>query len=218
MAQITGEHRSFMEKEFQKLTEAVKINVHLPAGKCETCDELKELINEIAEATDHIQVSFIEEDSAEDGGYNYIVDRLPAVAVLDKEGKSRNIIFYGLPTVNIFNSLIAMISMQSTGSVDLDEETTAKVKELEGAEIQLFVTLNTPKASETISVASAFSMLNEGIHTSVIELIEFPEMAERYQVLGVPKTIVNEEIKFTGSYSSKELLEIIVNKISDVEI
>lgn len=218
MAQITGEHRSFMEKEFQKLTEAVKINVHLPAGKCESCDELKELINEIAEATDHIQVSFIEEDSAEDGGYNYIVDRLPALAVLDKEGNSRNIIYYGIPSMNIFNSLISLITMQSTGSIDLDEEAMAKVKEMEGAEIQLFVTLNTPRASETIDVTSRFAMLNDGIHTSVVELIEFPEMAERYQVLGVPKTIVNEEIKFTGAYTATELLEIIANKISDVEV
>ncbi|MGA1821294.1 MAG: thioredoxin family protein [Thermoplasmatota archaeon] len=218
MAQITGEHRSFMEKEFQKMSEAVKINVHLPAGKCETCDELKELINEIAEATDHLQVSFIEEDSAEDGGYNYIVDRLPAVAVLDKEGKSRNIIYYGLPSANLFHSLISLITMQSTGNVDMDEENIEKVKGLEGAEIQLFVTPNTPKASETIDVASRFAMLNDEIHTSVIELIEFPEMAERYQVLGVPKTIVNEEIKFTGAYDAGELLEIIINKISDVEV
>ncbi len=47
--------------------------------------------------------------------------------------------------------------------------------------------------------AHAFAMANPHISASVVEVEEFPELAQRYRVMGVPKTVINETAEFTGA-------------------
>lgn len=37
------------------------------------------------------------------------------------------------------------------------------------------------------------------VTADVIEVSEFPPLAERYQVYGVPKTVINESVQFEGA-------------------
>lgn len=37
------------------------------------------------------------------------------------------------------------------------------------------------------------------ITADVIEVTEFPEMAQRYQIFGVPKTVINDQVQFEGA-------------------
>ena len=37
------------------------------------------------------------------------------------------------------------------------------------------------------------------IVADVIEVAEFPEVAQRYRVFGVPKTVINERVSFDGA-------------------
>lgn len=39
-----------------------------------------------------------------------------------------------------------------------------------------------------------------------IEAQEFPDLAARYQVMGVPKTIVNETVEFVGAVPEDEFV------------
>lgn len=45
------------------------------------------------------------------------------------------------------------------------------------------------------------------VRADVIEISEFPELALRYGVVGVPMTVVNEGIRLKGSLSEVNLLE-----------
>ena len=40
---------------------------------------------------------------------------------------------------------------------------------------------------------------NAHITADVIEITEFPEMAQRYQIFGVPKTVINDQVEFEGA-------------------
>ncbi len=40
---------------------------------------------------------------------------------------------------------------------------------------------------------------SEMVTADVIEVSEFPHLAERYQVYGVPKTVINESMQFEGA-------------------
>ncbi len=37
------------------------------------------------------------------------------------------------------------------------------------------------------------------VTADVIEVSEFPQLGERYQVYGVPKTVINEAVQFEGA-------------------
>jgi predicted DsbA family dithiol-disulfide isomerase len=39
---------------------------------------------------------------------------------------------------------------------------------------------------------------NPNIRADMVEVSEYPDLAQRYQVYGVPLTVVNEQIRFEG--------------------
>jgi alkyl hydroperoxide reductase subunit AhpF len=48
---------------------------------------------------------------------------------------------------------------------------------------------------------------NPRIKADVIEASEFPQLSQRYRVVSVPKTIVNEKTEFVGSLPAQQILQ-----------
>ncbi len=48
-------------------------------------------------------------------------------------------------------------------------------------------------------LAHQLAIENEHITGDVIEVSEFIDLAQRYQVQGVPKTVINDKVEFVGS-------------------
>jgi predicted DsbA family dithiol-disulfide isomerase len=44
------------------------------------------------------------------------------------------------------------------------------------------------------------------VSADVIEAMEFPDLARRYQVRGVPKIVINDRIEFVGAQPESEFL------------
>ncbi len=48
----------------------------------------------------------------------------------------------------------------------------------------------------------------------MVEAIEFPHLAQRYAVSGVPKTVINEETSFVGAMPEEMVLDYVRQVIS----
>ena len=51
------------------------------------------------------------------------------------------------------------------------------------------------------------AFLNPAITAAAVEASEFPDLARRYRVTGVPKTIVNDEIEILGALPPDAFIE-----------
>ncbi len=51
------------------------------------------------------------------------------------------------------------------------------------------------------------------IRTDVVEISEFPRLAQRYQVRAVPTTVFNEQVLVTGAMNEETLLEQILKVV-----
>jgi predicted DsbA family dithiol-disulfide isomerase len=49
------------------------------------------------------------------------------------------------------------------------------------------------------SLAHKLAIANAHITADVVEVSEFPELAQRYSIYGVPKTVINETVQFEGA-------------------
>ena len=56
-------------------------------------------------------------------------------------------------------------------------------------------------------MAHQFAIENEHISADVVEVSEFIDMAQRYRVQGVPKTVVNDRIEMMGALSEPRFLQ-----------
>jgi hypothetical protein len=59
---------------------------------------------------------------------------------------------------------------------------------------------------------------NANIRAYAIEATEFPDLARRYQVTGVPKTIVDEEIEILGALPEGAFVEQALGKFTKFTI
>ena len=56
-------------------------------------------------------------------------------------------------------------------------------------------------------MAHQFAIENEHITADVIEVSEFIDLAQRYRVQGVPKTVVNDRIEVMGAVPESRFLQ-----------
>ncbi len=52
------------------------------------------------------------------------------------------------------------------------------------------------------------------VTADVVEASEFPEMVQRYQVSGVPKTVINDKVEFVGAQPEDAFLQEVLRAVS----
>ncbi len=66
-------------------------------------------------------------------------------------------------------------------------------------------------------LAHQFAMENELIKADCIEAIEFPDLAQKYSVYAVPRTVINESAFVEGSLPENFFLESILKTLETAE-
>ena len=56
-------------------------------------------------------------------------------------------------------------------------------------------------------LAHAIAIENTNVKADVVEVSEFPSLAQLYTVRSVPQTVINEVIRFTGALSEPEFID-----------
>jgi hypothetical protein len=64
-----------------------------------------------------------------------------------------------------------------------------------------------------VRLAHQFAMENELIKADCIESIEFPDLAQKYSVYAVPRTIINESAFIEGSMPESFFLEKVLQSV-----
>lgn len=57
-----------------------------------------------------------------------------------------------------------------------------------------------------MSLAHQFAMETPQIKADMVEVSEFPQLGVKYNVMGVPKIVINENIELVGLQPEEELL------------
>ncbi|MBM3449901.1 MAG: hypothetical protein FJX78_02755 [Armatimonadetes bacterium] len=52
------------------------------------------------------------------------------------------------------------------------------------------------------------------IRTDVVEVSEYPELVERYQIRGVPRMIVNESVSFEGAVPEAKFIDAVMRAVA----
>jgi protein-disulfide isomerase len=52
-------------------------------------------------------------------------------------------------------------------------------------------------------------MENQNIRADMVEINEFPQLAIKYNVMGVPKTVINETVELVGLQPEEQLLRLV---------
>ena len=175
---------------------------------CQYCKPTRQMLEELAALTDKISLRqhIFEED--EEAVAQYQVERIPAIVL--HVGDRRWLKYYGSPGGHEFVPLVETIVDISRGTNHLSDKTRKRLRKLKkDARIQVFVTPACPHCPQMARLAYQVALESPHISAEVIEANEFPELSQRYQVRGVPTTIIDEKMSFAGSVPDDLLVDTI---------
>jgi predicted DsbA family dithiol-disulfide isomerase len=55
------------------------------------------------------------------------------------------------------------------------------------------------------------------VRAECIEATEFPELSQRYQVMAVPKIVINDKVQFEGALPEKDFLDAVLRAVNGKE-
>ena len=198
---LPDDKKDVLKKDFlEKMVDPVKIVVFTQEIECRFCSDTRRLAQEIATLDEKITTEIY--DFMADGAKakEYGIDKIPALAIMGR--KDYGVRIYGIPYGYELQTLIEAVLNVSKGKTDLSDKTKQILTDVKTpVHIQVFVTLTCPHCPAAAAVAHKLAIESDMVKADVIETSEFPDLAMKYNVIGVPKIIINETIEFVGAFN-----------------
>ena len=87
-----------------------------------------------------------------------------------------------------------------SGGGELAPDLAGRLAELESeVDVMVFVTPTCPYCPRAASLANRMALASPHVRSLVVEANEYPELSDRYEVQGVPRTVVNRSGAFVGA-------------------
>lgn len=218
MPLLQDEDRQYLEESFAALTRDVTLTVVArepsrlvtpgePRPMHDASSELKQITSEVAAVSARLRLEQIDPADDEERARALVGDRLPAVVFSSERSKGK-LRFYGLPAGYEMSTMVATILDLGGAEPVLPDEIVERMGALgRDVHIQVFVTPSCPHCPPMARAAFQLAAASERITADVVEVQEFPDLARKYQIRGVPMTVVNESKTLLGAVPPQELLD-----------
>jgi glutaredoxin-like protein len=207
MALIGKDDRTEIDRLFRsRLAGEVSIVLFTSKRDCLYCAQTRQLLEEIASLTYKVKLEVLDTDEEVARAGEMEVELAPTTVVIASNGAKLH--YVGMPAGRQLKSLVEDIVDASRGGAEMDEETRGTIRRVsKPTVIKVFVTPVCPYSPLVVRSAHKFALENPMIRAFMIETVEFPELAKKYNVVGVPRTVINDKIGFDGAPTEKAFAE-----------
>ncbi len=207
MALISDKDKDFIKETFaDRLRSDVTVLFFTQEHECMYCRETREFVEELTALSDKLHLETYDLVNDAEVAEAHGIDKIPAIKLIGEV--DHGVRYFGMPMGYEFTVIVEDIIDVSWGTSNMDPETMGNVLPIEDkTHIQVFVSPTCPYCPQMVRAAHKFAILNPSITADMVEMTEFPHLVQKYDVMGVPKTIVNEEFSIEGAYPEKAFSE-----------
>ena len=188
----------FVAQILNNIPNPVKVIFFTSEMECPHCADQEEILKVIASLSPKIELQAYDFIKNKKEVQQYKIDKVPAT-ILPVE-KNYGIRFYGVTGGHEFTSLINGITMVSTGQTEIPPDLEKLVLSIKKpVHIEVMVTLTCPYCPQAVHAAHQLAFINPNFSSDMVESSEFLDLAKKYQVSSIPKTVINEGKSFEGA-------------------
>jgi glutaredoxin-like protein len=189
-----------VKRKVRPVFDQIKNSVHLlifsSKVNCEYCNDTRQLLEEVAALSPRLELTNYDLEADLLVAQQFHIDKAPVFVVAYKDGDQlvdTGIRYAGIPAGHEFNTLIQDIVLVAGRDSGLKSSTREYLKNLQyHLDLQVFVTTSCPYCPQAVVLAHRMAMENPSmIRAEGIESMEFPELADEFNVSGVPQTTIN---------------------------
>jgi glutaredoxin-like protein len=171
----------------------------------------KEVVDEVASLSPMVSVEEANFVLDKERAGQFGVDRIPSVVLLS-QGSDTRIRFVGAPSGYEFASLLEAVRMVGTGNSGLSPESRALIAAHATGplDVKVFVTPSCHYCPRVVTLAHRLAIESLNVTATCVEASEFMDLARKYRVTGVPKTVVNDQIELLGVVTEDEFVRTVL--------
>ena len=215
MPMLPDEIKQQVKEAFADIKNPVKLVIFTQTLECQYCKENRTLLEEIADLSDQVTAEVYNFVTDPEHVKKYGIEKIPATAIVGEE--DYGIRFYGIPAGYEFTSMVHAIRLVGGAGSQLDEQTRAQLAELKDpVHLQVFVTPTCPYCPQAVVLGYEMAYASPQVRADGVESSEFPQLAFKYQVAGVPRTVINEDTFLEGAAPPDMLMEKVQEALAKV--
>ena len=225
-ALIPDQEKAQLKRTFRKDLKA-EVNLRLftqrpspiavPGRECRYCLQTQQMLEELVALSPKVHLETVDIYAQPDLASEAGITRVPAIVFGIKGGPKGGpkdgpkLRFFGIPMGYQMAVIVENIRTISRGVSPLSMDTRKKLRRInQPVHIQVFVTPASAQCPAIVRLAHALALENQNITADVIEIEEFPALAQQYGVRSVPLTVVNELTQIAGVVTESEFVEKII--------
>lgn len=206
MSMLNEDVKAQVKQELADLEGSVRLVMFTQEFECDFCAETRQLVEELAQLSSHLTAEIYDFVADEEKAKELNVDKIPAIAVIGEE--DYGVRFYGIPSGYEFTSLLHAIQAVAAGEPELGGEMLSVLEGLdEPVHMQVFVTPTCPYCPQSVVLAHKMAIASPMVRADMVEAQEFPHLSQKYQVMGVPRTVINETAHLEGAARESMVLD-----------
>ncbi|MDE2715997.1 MAG: thioredoxin family protein [Chloroflexota bacterium] len=188
----------------------------IPGRECAACGPVQELLEEVVGLSPKLTLETVDYYTNQVDARERGIARIPGFTV-GRQDNSR-MRYFGMPTQRQMPVLVSAFVRAAERSSPLKLETRRRIRRLgEEAHIQVFVTQDSEHCGDTAMAALAMAAESPKVTTDVIEVGTFPNLIDLHKIRGVPATVINGRVSFTGAMSEALLLKQVLRATGEAE-
>jgi len=214
MALLSSSDAQTLRDVLQELTRPVRVRFFTQTFGCDTCLQARQILDELPALSDTITIEELNLVLDQDAAKEYGIDRAPAIVLTyeDPEApgtwKDSRMRFLGAPAGHEFVSLVQAVLLAGGRPSTLTDANRAKLAAVDKPlTVRVFSTPSCPHCPRAITLAHEMAFANPLITAIAIEATSFPDLTRQYQVTGVPKTIVNDDVEILGALPQDDFIQ-----------
>lgn len=190
------------KKEIEEHLKSLKNDVKLVYFDRQTqmSNNIKELLRELASLSKRISLETHDFDKEQELAKSLNVENAPVILIRGENvrGDPR---YYGIPSGYEFTAFIEVLRVAG-GAVGINAGASAYFERKgEPTKLEVFVTPTCPHCPTSAYIALKLAIGSSKVLGYVYEAMEFPDIAAKYRVVGVPKTVINSgKGEYVGGY------------------
>ncbi|TES94115.1 MAG: hypothetical protein E3J90_13255 [Promethearchaeota archaeon] len=210
---ISNVYKRMIREEIKKLIKPVTLKIFTSSKNLQESVKMMEVIDIYQKASN--EMLKIEEYRFETNSElvkKYEIHQAPTILMTD--AKDQVVIRYlAVPSAAKIQPFVQAL-MILTGTPNYYENVIREnLNKINPTVIKVLITDYCAYCSTVISICSQFALASEGkLSTTIIDIMAFPDISDKYNVTTVPTLIVNEDKKLIGDITAEELLYELINK------
>jgi glutaredoxin len=176
--------------------------------------------------SNEIQIELIQTDHEKSPAISQfcdeLVQRVPRVRVKKEQGDPDE-----FPAIQVHNGLryqavpagtevgpfIEALQLRDTGTAHLEGETAAQLVKIDlPTHLVIYVSPQCTFCPGAVQQLLTLLTLNSNIRLTVVDVMHFPELAEKDNIQSVPTLILEDKFRWTGTIQLNEIVEMMVNR------